>query len=513
MPARITLQVIKGQLEQKEFVFDERMTCIIGRSQDCRPRLPNDELHRKISRHHCLIDINPPDARIRDFGSLNGTYVNGEKIGQRKKGLTAEQAGAERYAEYDLKNADEIRLGDTVFRVVVHVPARCAQCACEIDEANVESAQLGPGVYQCDTCRAAATTAAAAPMPEQPYPPTSMVLLCAQCGKDVTEEAGANRQGEYTCLSCQSEPQRILDRILAQAKSGHRELVAIQGYSIERELGRGGMGAVYLARRDGTQERVALKIMLPQIAADDVARGRFLREVETTRALKHPHVVELKDCGCSEGIFFFTLEYCDGGNVGQLMRARGGKLPIADAATIILQTLAGLDYSHHADVRVKLADGSFKDVKGVVHRDLTPQNILLSGSGTSRVAKVGDYGLAKAFDTAGLSGQTRTGTTAGKPLFMSRQQVINYRHQGVDQDVWAAAACFYNMLTGAYPRDFPEDRDVWQTLLQTNAVPIRNRDPQIPKPLAQVIDTALIDKPKIGFQTAAELKRALERVL
>jgi serine/threonine-protein kinase len=125
------------------------------------------------------------------------------------------------------------------------------------------------------------------------------------------------------------------------------------------------------------------------------------------------------------------------------------------------------------------------------------------------VAKISDYGLGKAFDTAGLSGHTRTGATAGKPWFMPRQQVINFKYAGAEVDVWAAAACLYNMLTGATPRDFPSGKDVWQAVLELEPVPIRRRDSSIPLRLAEVIDKALIDRPAILFKTAAELKKAL----
>jgi serine/threonine-protein kinase len=121
--------------------------------------------------------------------------------------------------------------------------------------------------------------------------------------------------------------------------------------------------------------------------------------------------------------------------------------------------------------------------------------------------------LAKAFDLAGLSGQTRTGSAAGKPYFLPRQQVINFKYAKPEVDVWAAAASFYFMITGQPPRNFPEGKDPWQVVLQTPAVPIRQRDSGILKRLAKVIDLALIDRPAIPFQSAAECKRALESAL
>src|SRR3954447_24422516 len=103
MSAKVTLTVTKGKLEGEEFVFNERTTCIIGRAKDCSPRVPNDQDHKTISRHHCLLDINPPDIRVRDFGSLNGTAVNGQKIGQREKHHTREEAAQIVSQEHDLK--------------------------------------------------------------------------------------------------------------------------------------------------------------------------------------------------------------------------------------------------------------------------------------------------------------------------------------------------------------------------------------------------------------------------
>jgi serine/threonine protein kinase len=123
------------------------------------------------------------------------------------------------------------------------------------------------------------------------------------------------------------------------------------------------------------------------------------------------------------------------------------------------------------------------------------------------IAKVGDYGLAKAFDLAGLSGQTLTGTQAGTPAFMPRQQLLDFKYARPEVDVWAAAACLYNMLTGSFPRDFTGDP--FLAILQNNPVPIRQRDVNIPQALAEVIDLALVEKPEIYFKTAAEFKQAL----
>jgi serine/threonine protein kinase len=157
---------------------------------------------------------------------------------------------------------------------------------------------------------------------------------------------------------------------------------------------------------------------------------------------------------------------------------------------------------------VKLADGSFGKGQGLIHRDLKPGNIFLANVGGKQVAKVGDYGLAKAFDLAGLSGQTLTGSAVGTLGFMSRQQVIDFKYAKPEVDVWAAAACLYAMLTGCLPRNL-QGQDPFVAVLQCDAVPICDRTSAIPKPLAKVIDLALIDNPDIYYKSATDFKQAL----
>ena len=514
MPARITLEVANGPLAGQQFVYEDRTTCIMGRAADCEPRLlckpeePNAPENRKISRHHCLLDINPPDVRIRDFGSLNGTYINGQKIGQRQK---HERPGGS-FPEHDLHDGDEFRLGNLKFRVSIELPIVCSDCGAEIPEGELNAAEGRAMTGRCAKCQQKThqvhVPAASPPAIAKP------AKLCAKCGRDVSREEGANRPGEFVCSTCRESPFDLLRQLIQGAARGDKDLVAIEGYEIVKELGRGGMGAVYLARQQKTGQEVALKVMLPKVAAGQRAIDSFLREAVNTQALQHPNVVRLWESGCSQGTFFLTLEFCDGGSVDKLMTRRGGKLSIDEARPVILQALDGLDYAHQAEVPyVKLKDGSFGRGRGLVHRDLKPQNIFLTSAGGSRVAKIGDYGLAKAFDMAGLSGHTYTGEVAGTPQFMPRQQVLRFKDLRPEADVWAMAAALYNMLTHCSPRDFPEGRDPWQCILETPVVPIRQRNPGIPTRLAAVIDHALLEEPKVGFKSAAEFKQALMQVM
>ena len=451
MPAKVTLTITEGKLSGRQYIFDSRTSCIIGRAKDCNIKLPDDKNHSAISRYHCLLDINPPDIRIRDFGSKNGTYVNDKKIGQRQENQTPDEAAEEIYPEFDLKDNDEIKLSNTVFVVYI--------------ESQPEEIIINNF-----------------------FPPT------VDFDNNPTE--APNLLG-------------YIKKLLGLAKAGNQNLLAIKGYDIIQLLGRGGCGEVYLAEHNTSKKIIALKVMLPQVAASEYAVNLFLRETENIKFLRHPHVVNLIDYGYSEGIFFFTMEYCQARTVENLIEQQGGKLSIDIAIAIILQVLDGLDYSHNVEIPyVKLKDGSFGKGKGLVHRDLKPGNIFLTYQDGKTSAKIGDYGLAKAFDLAGLSGQSMTGTRAGTPVFIPRQQVLEFKYAKPEVDIWAAAASLYYMLTGYYPRDF-SGNDIFLAILRNKPIPIRQRDANIPPKLAEIIDLALIEEPEIYFKTAKAFKQAL----
>jgi eukaryotic-like serine/threonine-protein kinase len=305
------------------------------------------------------------------------------------------------------------------------------------------------------------------------------------------------------------------DKLLAMAAGDHPNLSAISGYTIVKPLGTGKCGAVYLVQNDATKDLVALKVMLPQVAVNERAVSMFVREMSNTQALQHPNVVRTIDYGESNSIFYFTMECCHDGNVSDFIEKNGGKVPVKIAASITIQILLGLEYTHNALLpAVRLSDGTIGEGQGLVHRDLKPANIFLSRNGEKIVAKIGDYGLSKAFELAGMSGHTLTGQKGvmGTPSFMSRQQLLNSKYVQPAVDVWAAAACFYNMLTGYTPREFG-NQDPLRVILQDPAVPILKRNPDIPPAVAEVVDRALWEDPKnnheIFYKRAIDLRTAL----
>jgi eukaryotic-like serine/threonine-protein kinase len=431
MPAKVTLTITEGKLQGREFSFDSRSTCFIGRHPDCNIQIPNDSDHKMISRYHCFLDINPPDIRVRDLGSLHGTYVNRECIGKRESDQTAEEGRQLRLLERDLKDGDSIKLSNTTFQVSV-----------DLSSDNLD------------------------------IPPTFIVH---------------EFQGE------------ILSRMDIDFDT---DLGLIANYTKIKLLGRGGCGEVYLASHDdamGNRKLVALKTLLPRVAVMPHMKDRFLKEVELTKMLDHPNLVKFDDYGEVNDIFYFTMEFCDRGSVVHLMEKRGGKLGIEEALDIILQVLDGLHYAHTE--------------KSLVHRDIKPGNIFLTVDRGMTIAKLGDYGLAKAFDLAGLSGQTLTGSAMGTPSFMPRQQVLNFKYVEPDVDLYAIAATLYFMLTGSYPRQLEGSIDPMLEILTKAAIPIREKDESIPQPLAELIDLALVDNPKLHFKSAIAFKQALLKVL
>ncbi|RYX85674.1 FHA domain-containing protein [bacterium] len=506
IPATVTLEIINGPLQGKTFEFSERTRSVVGRGTDCSISLP--DAYSFVSRHHCSIEISPPHISVRDLGSLHGTYVNQKCVGQRPKGMTAAQAAQHPQSDHSLSHRDELQLGvekDFKMRVLLFETAHCAQCNTQLPGVNRFETAKG-GEFLCAHCRDHEKTQIQSAR-------SASTSQCPVCGQNAPVPTGRRSGERIVCAQCHATPDAMIRHLLAQ-EDVMAGLSAIRDYELLQKIGKGGFGAVFMARHRHTNQKVALKVMLPHIAADAGGRLRFEREIENTRALNHPNVVQLFEEGRAHGIYFFTMGYCEAGNVSDLMKRRGGNLSVDEAMFLIFQVLDGLHYAHHAPIpRVRLANGSYGPGVGLVHRDIKPCNLLIDGYGKSRVVKVSDYGMSKAFDKAGMTGITRPGSFAGSFHFMPRQQILEFGDSLPEVDVWAAAASLYYMLTGSPPRDFPPGVDPHMVVLQQSPVPIRQRNGALPKRLAKVIDEALVDYPTIGIRDIATFRKRLKAAL
>ena len=466
MPGKITFTVVEGKMQGQLFVFDQHDTFLFGRMDDCHILLKDDQ---QVSRHHCILEINPqinpPVISIRDLGSKNGTHINGVKYGGREKGESPEEGAKRGYPQVNLQNGDTVQVGQTKIQVQVQA---------ETKRANVPQS-----------------------------------VRCMRCGKDVTNEIAPNQQGDFVCASCMQEleddPALLLFALLQRAQQAieaeseeNEPSIHIPDYTIEEKLGAGGMGVVYRVRHVKNGSRAALKVMLSKVAIDTKGRERFKREINLTSIIKHKNVVGFIDKGAVGNVFYCLLEYCDGGSVYELMKARGGKLSLREAGPLMLDSLSGLSYIHTAKV---------------VHRDLKPQNILLAKQHGRAVAKIADLGLAKSFEQAGATGLTVTGNVAGSLAFMPREQLTDFRHVRPVSDVWSISAAFYNMLTGNFPREIRAKDDPIDIILKDDIIPIRSRDASIPSAVAQVLDRALTSDLHRRYQDAGEMYTALAAAL
>jgi serine/threonine-protein kinase len=287
------------------------------------------------------------------------------------------------------------------------------------------------------------------------------------------------------------------------------DLVPLAGLRVEKTLGQGATSAVFLVSRKKSEAKLALKIMPPSVSDNDWARKSFLREAALGRALKHHNAARMFESGRYGGAYFVLMEYCPGGSSEEARVRAGGRLSPERALAIILPTLDGLDYLHNVRLAaVAVGEEARGEASiGLVHRDLKPANIFLGGD-NGLVPKIADIGVAKFYGQGG-SCDTRTGTVAGSPATMPRQQAANFKYAGPEVDIWAAAASLYKLLTSEYPRNFPPDQDPWQVVMNEKPRPLLTLQPDAPPNLATAIDHALTDDPEITHQRAVDLKAAL----
>ena len=278
---QVSLKVTAGPYKGRIFSFSQHDSFLIGRSPDAHLYLPED---RYFSRHHCLLEMNPPHAYLRDLGSTNGTFLNGQRV-----------------KDAFLKNGDRIQCGETILVV-------------EVTTTNFSEAETTQDALA-------------------PTRPVIVMVECLNCGR--REQAQASSPDEhltFLCEDCRIELKRSPQ--------------AIPGYDTVKLLGRGGMGSVMLARDQRNGRPVAIKTLLPEFAVSDKAMRRFMREIDVAAALKHKNIVEFIDRGTHNGVVYLVTEYVDGADASKLAEEQGGRLTYEDGISIIAQALDALSFAH-----------------------------------------------------------------------------------------------------------------------------------------------------------------------
>ncbi|HEY9015767.1 MAG TPA: protein kinase, partial [Gemmatimonadales bacterium] len=263
-------------------------------------------------------------------------------------------------------------------------------------------------------------------------------------------------------------------------------------YTIEGEIGRGGMGVVYRARDERLQRRVAIKVLPPELAFQQDIRQRFTREAQTAARLSHPHIVPIHSVGEGQGLVYFVMGYVDGESVAARIRRRG-RLPPEEVRRIMKETADALGAAH---------------ALSVIHRDIKPDNILLEG--TRGRVMVTDFGIAKALSTGAGATLTGVGVAIGTPAFMSPEQAAGERNIDGRSDLYSLGIVAYQMLTGALPFSAPSVAGVLMKQITEAAPDLRRKRPDTPEDLALAVARCLEKDPENRWPTADALRRALE---
>jgi eukaryotic-like serine/threonine-protein kinase len=432
-PFRLT--AVEGVVSGRSATFGKCGSFLLGRSSRAWflfPSGPGGDL--RISHAHCLIELDPPLCRVHDLNSRNGTFVNGARI-----------------TSSFLRDGDELRIGRSI--LCVQMPAAANVPSLEGDssiEPALPLARAGPG-------RSAVNR--------------SDCPICLQSKR---------KPDEPLCAKCQTRAALVQQ--------------AAPGYRFVREVGRGDLGATYLALDERTNRAVALKVIDSATAPDPGQRARLLREVEHLKRLRHRYIVPFHDFQSVGKHCFVASEFIRGTDTARLLRKHGA-LPVHIAVGIVCQLLSGLKFAHEF---------------GLVHRDLKPANVLIRIQPDRRTVKIADYGLARTYWKVRVGDRPLPCDIGVTTAFLAPEQVLDYHGATPAADQYAAAAMLYHLLTNAFVYEQPKGTTAqFAQILDEDIVPIRDRRCELPPKLISAIHRALSREPERRFPDVAAFKKAL----
>lgn len=450
----VKITLVQGEVNdgKTSWVFDKPGDISIGRFSSMQIVIPSKNDYMTISRTNTRIQIRPPRVYVKDFGSKAGTFLDGKLLGKRGDGMTAEE-GRKNFSEYtEVKNGSIIGMGAGNGSIV--------QLKVELPEGKQESKEEIAGKLKKD------------------------------------EKKAQVMETEINGTIVRDIPMTIMMKTLTS------EMVEMDSKKTklqkEEILGTGGFGEVYKARDLTSGKYYAVKEMRSNVELDARNVAYFNRERNISSQLTHKNIVKtyenyfvLEENKCG-----IIMEYCEGGDLKQLIRSSGGKLSVDRATNIILDLLSALQYAHTVKIHTIDENGNGRVENGLVHRDIKPENILFD---RNDVLKLTDFGLAKAFNLTGQSGFSNKGWCGSLP-YCPRKQVKSFCYVRPDTDVFAAAAVYFQMLTGRYIRDFRSDAlyNPELAIMESEIYRVREVNPDIPKALADIIDGVLSEDDVLG---------------
>ncbi|MBN1932233.1 MAG: serine/threonine protein kinase [Desulfobacterales bacterium] len=270
-------------------------------------------------------------------------------------------------------------------------------------------------------------------------------------------------------------------------------------YVLKEKIGQGGMAELFLAdyiREEGFRKRVALKKILPHLVESPEFIKMFIREARLAAILQHPNIVQIFDFGKRENIYFIVMEYIYGKNLAEIINSHQGGLPVDQCVFIVSQICMGLQYSHAKK------DDSSGEPLNIVHRDISPQNILISFQGE---VKISDFGISKARSEPSM---TKAGVIKGKLSYLSPEQALGQAadHQS---DLYALGIVFYEMLSGKKLYHFDSEIKAIRSIPKMEIVSIIEVRPEIPEQLNNIVMKCLSKDKKNRYQSAQEILRDL----
>jgi serine/threonine-protein kinase len=268
---------------------------------------------------------------------------------------------------------------------------------------------------------------------------------------------------------------------------------AIREYRIVRELGRGGMGQVYLAEQTSLKRKVAIKMLRPELAANRTSLQRFRAEAEAVAKLTHANIVQIYSVGDQDGVHYMALEYVEGRNLRDYL-ARKGPPELSVCLSLMRQIVSALQRAHES---------------GFIHRDIKPENILLTRKGE---AKVTDFGLSRCFaDATPSTHLTQSGVAMGTPLYMSPEQVQG-KNADPRSDIYSFGVTCYHMLSGGPPFRGASAFDVAVQHVQSEATPLSELRPDLPPDLCAMVHKMMAKNPDDRYQSFKDVQRDLNKL-